>query len=204
MKVESLKNVLLLRSEFGFDANLVCLSSVVTKASLLNAGIFQTIEELKREPKEETGVGFVWRKMQILTQCLQHDFLSGIHQLCKELGSLHFTCGLADVLLQSMDLEDNFDCKAWLDIAVLILVQQIKFFDEDKELNEFYDPLAFPLMHKLAVSCLPHANYLQFDDVVEIIRWAEIGKAFYDLNVIESTRSKRVITKEVSFLFAIY
>ena len=203
LKVHNLKHVFLLRSEFCFDANLSCLSSIETKASLLQSGIYQIIEELRSEPKEETGISFVWRKMQILTQCLQHGFLYGVHLFCKELGSLHFTCGLADVLLQAMNLEDNFDCKAWLNMAVLIFVQQIQFFDDGKDLNEFYDPLAFPLIHKLAVNCLPHANYLQFDEVVEIIRWAEIGKSFYDLNVIESTKSSRVITKDVSFILAI-
>lgn len=198
LKVESLKHILLLRSEFGFDVSLSCLGSVVTIDSLLKSGIFQIMGELKVEPKEETGIGFVWRKMQILTQCLQQDFLSGVHQFCSYLENLHFTCGIVDVLLQSMDLEDNFNCKAWLDLSVLIFAQQIKYFEDDNELDEFYDPLAFPLIHKVAVSCLPFANYLQFDEVVEIIRWAEIGKEFYDLNIIESTRPKRLITKEVS------
>lgn len=192
--IKNIKNVIVLRREFKFETNLKDLRKQEVKENLFLNGI----NIISTEIRDKYNVVSMWSRLDMLCNSLEYYRLTGCFKLCEKLDNLYFTCHIVDSMTETIDEVSNMDVVKIVDLVVLMIVQQIKYYEENlSSVHDIYDPLTFPLAHNMLIKCIPQFESSSYTSVQELIRWTLIGKGYYAPDVVEVTRSNRTINKQI-------
>lgn len=192
--IKDVKNVIMLRREFKFEVNLKELRNKEVKEKLFLYGI----QMISKEIREKYNVVSMWSRLDLLCGSLGYQRLTGCFKMCEKLDNLYFTCHIVDSMTETIDEVSLLDVPKIVDLVVLMMVQQIKYYEENlSSVNDIYDPLTFPLAHNILVKCTPQYESSSYTSVQELIRWTSIGKVYYAPDVVEVTRNDRMISKQI-------
>ena len=193
-KIASLKNVLEVRRTFGLKLKLRSLNSSLERKRLMQEGVAM----VAATARENSSIDGIWRKIELLSATFGFESIHGLNLLCKILNNLFVTCHIVSVLSSSIEIVEKNEVESALELAVVMIAQQILYFDNNlAPVFQSYDPLTFPLAYELLAKCQPHHDLLRHSSIMKLLAWLRIGKNFYPHDVIEATKSLRIIDGSV-------
>lgn len=192
--INLINNLLTLRHKFKMTVDLQTITNQSYKNQYLFDGIDFIVLRLKENPNNLSKE--IWSGVSSLTAALNMDKLIGFYEMSKVLDNINFTCWIANLILETIDV-DKKNSEFFIKFSVLIIVQQIKSFNHGQD----GDCLPYPLAYKLLVEALKHdkINYLE---IVELLRWVRIGNSLYSLDIVNDTydEKKKLNEKVCTFL----
>lgn len=188
--INLINNLLVLRHKFKMTVDLRTIAKQSNKNQYLFDGIDFIIFRLKENPQNLSKE--IWSSISALTAALNMDKLIGFYEMSKVLDNVNFTCWIANLILETIDV-DRKNSEYFIKFSVLMIVQQIKSINSGQD----GDCLPYPLAYKLLVESLKYdkVNYLE---IVELLRWVRIGNSMYGLDIVnESYDEKKKLNEKV-------
>lgn len=181
--INLINNLLTLRHKFKMTVDLQQITNQTNKKKYLFDGIDFIVLRLKKNPNNLSKE--IWSSISALTSALNMNKLIGFYEMSKVLDNINFTCWIANLILETIDV-DKKNSEFFIKFSVLIIAQQIKSFNQGQD----GDCLPYPLAYKLLVEALKYdkINYLE---IVELLRWVRIGNSLYSLDIVSETYDEK-------------
>lgn len=190
LRLKKLQQIIRVREEFKITLTLETLTT--EKFLKFDEGNQHIINEVIAD----CSLDKMWSKMNLLVETLSFDRYHGYKLMCEKLNNLYVTCRVIEVLNSHIDDIEKSEISNAVDLAVLAISQQIKFF-ENKLNFEHYDPLTFPLVYEFLVKTLVHYDIIHHEFTLELLKLLQIGRLYYPYDVIEATKQERVMNSKV-------
>lgn len=193
-RIKNLKNIIKIRRVFKFDLRLASLNTSVERKRMLEEGV----AIIAMEARNNNSIDAAWSKIDLLVAAFNFERFYAYKLLAQKLNNLYITCLIVEAVSSSLDYVEEKDLENALELAVLVLSQQIAYFENNISTTfQDYDPLAFPLAYELLSKCLAHHNLNVHSSVLKLLQWIKIGRNYYPYDIIESTKAERVITNKI-------
>lgn len=181
--INRINNLLTLRHKFKMTVDLQTITNQANKTKYLFDGIDFIVLRLKENPNNLSKE--VWSSISALTSALNMNKLIGFYAMSKVLDNINFTCWIANLILETIDVNKK-NSEFFIKFSVLIIVQQIKSFNHGQD----GDCLPYPLAYKFLIEALKYdrINYLE---IVELLRWVRIGNSLYSLDIVNETYDEK-------------
>lgn len=177
---ESLLRIQLLRNKFKINATALSLKESAKIKLYLQQGIDYTIDVLK-ETKQKF-VNKACHHIQLLAKALNVDIVRVVIKLATQVKHVRFTSALAKFVLNLCSVNSD-NCDAHIDLAVLLMSQQILMLDDDKCDNHNV-AMSYPLAYRLLDEA-QRVGFIFADDTRELLNWTRIGNNIYSLEAID-------------------
>ncbi|KAG5678537.1 hypothetical protein PVAND_008204 [Polypedilum vanderplanki] len=193
-KIKSIKNLVKLRELFNFDITLKDLNNKQNKLKWYVAGI----EKVAKEVRLKMSIDDIWSKLNLLANAFDGNRILIYFMLCRKLNNVFITCKIIDGICQLDEAIDKDQIEFAFRFCAFLVSQQIIDLENNRyHLKQCYDPLAFPLAFEFLKKCLVNYNLLYHNQILKFLHWIGVIRSFYSPNVIETTRSQRVINQIV-------
>lgn len=177
-----MKNILQLRQNFNLDINLETLQNKNNLPAILKLGLEHAIDNMNKNHDE--CIIDVWQKIHFLTMVLEMDIIEAITEVCKHMNDINFSCCMTYMMLRMGN--DNINIENILELAAVLMAQQLKTTHQPDKLIEFYDPLTFPLVEKLlSLSIIAKHNKINYIEIYTFMQLSRIGRPFYDIDILD-------------------
>ncbi|CAG9801568.1 unnamed protein product [Chironomus riparius] len=192
-KINTIKNIYQLK-EFNMNVSIKDLKKAENKFCSMKACIKKVVESVV----DSMSIDTMWIQVNLLARIFKENRIKLLFMICQELNNIYITCKVIDWLCESEEHFKNEDIKNAFEFASLMISQLIiSLENNDFQLKQVYDPLAFPLAYNLMLKCLVEYDLVCHTAILELMRWVSLICHFYPRNVIDSTRDSRVIDSRV-------
>ena len=193
-KLKNLKNIVKVRRDFHFEIKLRNLDSSNEKTRLLEEGIAQVAFEISGHKT----VDKMWSKMHLLVRTFNYNRIRCFKMLCQKLNNLYITCHVIEALSSSIDVIEKSEIGDALDLFILAIAQQIGYYDNNlKPSFDNYDPLVFPICYEFLIKALSQHDLMHHGQIIDLLKWMQIGRSSYPYDVIQATHKTRIISKDI-------
>lgn len=182
------------RKEFKANITLKELEKPAGKQKWLDFSVRAVAQHIT----DSMSIDGMWSKVLLLSNLLKENRFKLYNLICQETNNIFVTCQVIDSLCQSEEFFKKADVKHPFELATLAIYQQIINLENNNyQLKQAYDPLTFPLAHELLGKCLYESNLVYHQPTLELRHWTDMIRLYYPRDIIETTRTERVINERV-------
>ncbi|XP_070501724.1 kinetochore-associated protein 1 [Chironomus tepperi] len=193
-KINTIKYMYQLNKEFNIHVSIKDLYKADKKFLLMKSSIIKVVESVI----DRMSIDKLWSQVNLLESIFKESRIKLLFMICQELNNVYITCKVIDWLCQSEENFKNDDIKNAFEFAALMISQQIiSLENNDFQLKQVYDPLAFPLAYELMLKCLVEYDLICHTGILELMRWISLIRNFYPRNIIDITQNERIIDSRV-------
>jgi kinetochore-associated protein 1 len=193
-QIQNVKRIVQIRREFKFDIRLNDLKRAESKNEWIKLGIKMIAENIVKSSSIEK----MWNQINLLSNLLNNNTIELYVMLSKELNNIFITCKIVEWLIQTVDDFKHLDVENALKLILLMISQQMAYLDNNAyQMKQPYDPLTFPLAYEFLVKCLTKQTLSHNETILELMGWVGIIRSYYPLNVVDTTKSERIIGTKV-------